>query len=240
MTEEAKGFGELQQGPDTTPSPEELRQFDSMLDEFLLSLRNEVIDEGDGWSTVQCQAEVADGNHVVYVFARFIRHKDFGTVSREFIHIARGTESVGPGLGSDFALTIRNASEGPLTIDTETGEVISGVREVIKFEDNAAIKARKQQLLDDLMFDGSVSTGVVIPNLKVTSSGEIYKDGLSTLDHKQLGGLCVKTTVFHDNEDDRRVFERQCAAYAQARKDVGTELTTERMARVIEVLNRIQ
>lgn len=238
--EKTNGSGELQQCPDMAPSPEELRQFYDTLDEFLLSLRREVVDERGGWSTVLCRAEVADGDHKVYVVATLICHEQSGVVSREFIRIMRGIGDVGSDIDSDFVFTISNDSEEPLTINTETGEVTSGVREAVEFADNAAIEARQQELLDDLMFDGSASTGIVIPKLQMTPSGEIYEDGSLTLGQKQLGELCVKTTVSHVNEDDRRVFERQSAASAQARKDIGTELTTGRMARVTEVLRRIQ
>lgn len=237
---DAKGLGEIQQRSDTIPSPEELEQFHNTLDKFLLSLPQETVNDSGGWSTVRCRAEVADGDHEVYVVATLIRHEKSGVVSREFVRIMRGVGDVGSDIGSDFVFTISNASGGPLTINTETGEVISGVNEVMEFKDNAAIEERRQQLLDDLMFDRNTSTGVVIPNLQVTPSGEIYEDGSLTLDQKQLGALCVKTAVFHASEDDRRVFERQNAAYDQARNDVGTELTTERMARVTEVLRRIQ
>ena len=75
---------------------------------------------------------------------------------------------------------------------------------------------RKQQLLDDPTFCGNVSSDVVVPNLQMTPSGEIYEDGSLTLDEKQLGMLCVKTTFSHTNEDDRRVFER--AKYQKQRK----------------------
>lgn len=238
--EKTNGSGELQQCPDMVPSPEELEQFHNTLDDFLLSLPKEVVDERGGWSTVLCRAEVADGDHKVYVVATLICREQSCVVSREFVRIMRGVGDVGSDIGSDFELTIRNVSGEPLTVNTETGEVTSGVCEAVEFADNAAIEARQQQLLDDLMFDGSTSTGIVIPKLQMTPSGEIYEDGSLTLDQKRLGELCVKTTVSHVNEDDRRVFERQSAAFAQARKDIGAELTTERMSRVTEVLRRIQ
>lgn len=237
---DAKGLGEIQQRSDTIPSPEELEQFHNTLDKFLLSLPQETVNDSGGWSTVRYRAEVADGDHEVYVVATLIRHEKSGVVSREFVRIMRGVGDVGSDIGSDFVFTISNDSGGSLTINTETGEVISGVNEVMKFEDNAAIEVRRQQLLDDPAFYGRASAGVVIPNLQVTPSGEIYEDGSLTLDQKRLGALCVKTAVFHASEDDRRVFERQSAASAQAQKDIGTELTTKRMARVTEVLRRIQ
>ena len=243
MTEKAKGSSEIQCHPDIIPSPEEIEQFHNTLDKFLLSLPKEVIDDGNGWYTVRCQTDFTDGDHEVYVDARLICHKDFGVVSRELVHIARGAGSVDLDFGSDFVFTIHNtsASEGqPLTIDIETGKVISGVNEVMEFEDNAAIEVCQQQLLDDLTFCGNTSSGVVVPNFQMTPSGEIYQDGSLTLDEKQLGKFCVKTTFLHDNEDDRTVFERQSAAYTKARKNIGTELTTERMGRLIEVLGRIQ
>ena len=242
MIEKAKGSSEIQRHPDIIPSPEEIEQFHNTLDKFLLSLLKEVIDDGNGWRTVRCQADFTDGDHKVYAAARLICHKDFGVVSRELVHIERGDGSVDPDFGSDFVFTIHNASAlgDPLTIDNKTGKVISGVNEVREFEDNFAIEVRKQQLLDDPTFCGNVSSGVVVPNLQMTPSGEIYEDGSLTLDEKQLGVLCVKTTFSHTNEDDRRVFERQSTAYVKARNDVGTELTTERMVRLIGLLSRIQ
>lgn len=241
MIEKAKGSSETQRHPDIVPSPEDIEQFHHTLDKFLLSLpKKEVVDD-DGWYTVRCQADFTDGDHEVYVAARLICHKDFGVVSRESVHIARGSGSVGSDAGSDFVFTVDNTSgDQSLTIDIETGKVISGVNEVREFEDNFAIEVRKQQLLDDPTFCGNVSSGVVVPNLQMTPSGEIYEDGSLTLDEKQLGVLCVKTTFSHANEDDRRVFERQSTAYVKARNDVGTELTTERMVRLIGLLSRIQ
>lgn len=243
MIEKAKGPSEIQCHPDIVPSPEEIEQFHNTLDKFLFSLPKKIIDDGSGWRTVRCQADFTDGDHEVNAAAKLICHKDFGVVSRELVHIARGAGGVCPDFGSDFVFTIHStsASEGqPLTIDTETGKVISGVSEVIEFEDNAAIEVCQQQLLDDLTFCGNTSSGVVVPNFQMMPSGEVYQDGSLTLDEKQLGKLCVKITFLHDNEDDRMVFERQSAAYTKARKNIGTELTTERMGRLIEVLGRIQ
>lgn len=242
MIEKVKGSSEIQRHPDIVPSPEEIEQFHNTLDKFLFSLPKKIIDDGNGWRAVRCQADFTDGDHKVYAAARLICHKDFGVVSRESVHIARGVGGVGSDAGSDFVFTIHNASAlgDPLTIDNKTGKVTSGVNEVMKFEDNAAIEVRQQQLLDDPTFCGNVSSGVVVPNLQMTPSGEIYEDGSLTLDEKQLGIFCVKTTFSHADEDDRRVFERQSAAYAKARNDVGTELTTERMVRLIGLLSRIQ
>ena len=241
MTEKAKGSSEIQCHPDIIPSPEEIKQFHNTLDKFLLSLPKEVIDDGNGWCTVRCQTDFTDGDHEVYVDARLICHKDFGVVSRELVNIARGSGGADPDFGSDFVFTVYNTSgDQSLTVDIETGKVTSGVNEVMEFEDNAAIEVRQQQLLDDLMFCGDAPAGVVVPNFQVTPSGEVYEDGSLTLDEKQLGVFCVKTAFFHTNEDDRMVFERQSAAYAKARKNIGTELTTERMVRLIEVLGRIQ
>ena len=241
MIEKAKGSSEIQRHPDIIPSPEEIEQFHDTLDKFLLSLPKKIIDDGNGWCAVRCQADFTDGDHKVYVAARLIRHKDFGVVSRELVRIVRGTGSVGPDVGSDFVFTVYNTSgDQSLTIDIETGKVTSGVNEVMEFEDNAAIEVRQQQLLDDPTFCGNVSSGVVVPNLQMTPSGEIYEDGSLTLDEKQLGVLCVKTTFSHTNDDDRMVLERQSAAYDEAQKDIGTELTTERMVRLIGLLSRIQ
>lgn len=243
MIEKAKGSSEIQRHPDIIPSSEEIEQFHNTLDKFLLSLPNKVIDDGGDWCTVRCQADFTDGDHGVYAAARLICHKDFGVVSRELVHIARGAGSVDPDFGSDFVFTVHNASalrDQTLTIDIATGKVTSGVNEVMEFEDNAAIEVYQQHLLDDLMFCSDVPAGVVVPNFQVTPSGEVYEDGSLTLDEKQLGIFCVKTAFSHTNEDDRMVFERQSAAYAKARKDIGTELTTERMIRLIEVLGRIQ
>lgn len=243
MIEKAKGPSEIQCHPDIIPSPEEIEQFHNTLDKFLFSLPKKIIDDGSGWYTARCQADFTDGDHEVHAAARLICHKDFGVVSRELVHIARGAGSADPDFGSDFVFTVHNAStlrDQTLTIDIATGKVTSGVNEVMEFEDNAAIEAYQQHLLDDLMFCSNAPAGVVVPNFQVTPSGEVYEDGSLTLDEKQLGIFCVKTAFSHTNEDDRMVFERQSAAYAKARKDIGTELTTERMVRLIEVLGRIQ
>ena len=60
------------------------------------------------------------------------------------------------------------------------------------------------------------------------------------MSHTKLqGGLSVGYIADFETEKERRVHERQMAAWRQAREDVGTYLTEGRAQRVIDLLERL-
>ncbi len=227
------------------PSPETLALFNSKLNNFLAILPSSSDIADGGWHTRRYDSVIPDRSHFVTVFGRVVFHEDFGVVRRTALHISRGTESNGPGLDDDFLLRIDSpeaCSGDPLTIkvDEDSGRVIPDPHERIQFYDNFAIAARRQMLLDAPDFNERISDGITLPNLQITPEGDIYTDGLETVDHRQHGPLRITTSVRYPNEKEQINFERFTAAHEQACRDVGMELTEESAQMIISLLTRLR
>lgn len=229
---------------DLPVSEETMTVFNSTLNTFLETLpKRKVEDVGEGWSTVNYEVVFPDGDKFIHIDASTVHHEKFGIVQRVIVRIARGDSELGPDMENDFSLTIEDVAiwnDEPLTIDDE-GNVTAGSHEKFYFRDEVAIAVRETELLDDITFDGETASNVVVaPNLQTTLSGEIYQDGVEEMSHTKLqGGLSVGYIADFETEKERRVHERQMAAWRQAREDVGTYLTEGRAQRVIDLLERL-
>lgn len=222
-------------------SSEKMAQLNSALTILLEKLPPTEVQEEDGWTTKTHEISLEEEGKIIHLTALTIAYGNLGVVQRPLITIDAGRARSGFGYGDDFRFRLEDlafAAGDPLTID-ETGTVISGSREVFSFTDTKAIEERKQELLDDLMFEG-LSRGVTLPNLQTTPSGEIYQDGVVIVKQDNpLPETAVRTTLYPGSDDEASVHRRRMAAWERACKEVGSLLTNERADRVIAMLTRL-
>ena len=227
--------------PEQEISPEKLAELNNALALFLNGLPSR--DEVDDGSTVKTYDETLEYNDkFVVVSALTLDYGEFGTVQRPIVNIAVGSAMSGLGYGDDFRFGVEDTAfnQGEsLTIDEETGKVISGSREKLSFIDNQAIKQRTQELLEDFTFEGP-SRGITLPNFKETPSGEIYQEGVQVATHTNpLPEIAVGVTLFFDNDGEASVHRRRMAASKRALEEIGVTLTNERADRVITLLKEL-
>lgn len=225
-------------------SPESVVALHNTLDTFLTELQPRSSEDlGDGWSFRSYDATLPDGSYLVNINGAILYHDKLGVVQRTLLRIDRGATSAGTEMSSDFGFIIEDvaAMRGDKLELDDNGTVVAGSDERYSFSDTVRIDERKKEILKDDAFNGTSSTeAIVTPNFQVTPGGDIYQDGVEqSSETKPMSELSLGLTLRFNNENEQQAFDRKIAAWEQARKEVGTNLTEDRVDRVIDTLTRL-
>lgn len=228
------------------PSSEQMAALRNSLDNLFGQLKPRRVEEcGNGFTIKNYDVTAPSSGRFVHISAAMLHHDTASNpIQRIYVSVGRGSEEVGPDMFDDFKCTIQDTAslDGQKIEIRDDGIAIVEPREAIHYMDNAAIDARREEILEDKKFDSISSRGVVLPNLQLTPSGEIYQDGVEVADNfspKSLPELAISSSFMFNTDEEAAEFQRSVAASEQARREIGTDLTSERIKKLTYFLDEL-
>ena len=228
------------------PSSEQMAALRNSLDNLFGQLKPRRVEEcGNGFTIKNYDVTAPSSGKFVHISAAMLQHDAASNpIQRIYVSVGRGSEEVGPDMFDDFECTIQDTAslDGQKIEIGDDGIAIVEPREAIHYMDNAAIDARREEILEDKNFDSISSRGVVLPNLQLTPSGEIYQDGVEVADNfspKSLPELAISSSFMFNTDEEAAKFQRSVAASEQARREIGTDLTSERIKKLTYFLDEL-
>lgn len=228
------------------PSSEQMAALRNSLDNLFGQLKPRRVEEcGNGFAIKNYDVTAPSSGKFVHISAAMLHHDTASNpIQRIYVSVGRGSEEVGPDMFDDFKCTIQDTAslDGREIEIGNDGIAIVEPREAIHYMDNAAIDARREEILEDKNFDSISSRGVVLPNLQLTPSGEIYQDGVEVADNfspKSLPELAISSSFMFNTDEEAAEFQRSVAASEQARREIGTDLTSERIKKLTYFLDEL-
>lgn len=225
-----------------TISPEKLRNLKNAIATFLGELppRETTLLDYDGILSLKdydTSIKLARSGGFLNIFGTVIHHQDHGIIAPVLLHVSHGSEQYGPDHDDDFELIASDsATHGDTFTLDDSGKLIDSA-ETLRFVDSKAIAAREAELLADPDFSPvSFPSGIVMPNVQATPTGEVYTDGEILTDQAKMGAATARLTLYLRDSEQTAQLQRTITAHNVARQETGTAITDERAERAIAIL----